>query len=111
MGMVDVRDVAKAHIRAMQRPESDGHRILVTNQPSVTFTQMVKWINKEFRSQGYRTPFIVAPYCLVWLWSFVDKEASASLARLNRTILFDNSKVRDFRMFETALQKRWHFLK
>ncbi|CAD5229333.1 unnamed protein product [Bursaphelenchus okinawaensis] len=91
MGMVDVRDVAKAHILAMERSESDGERILITCQ-TVAFSQMVKFIGREFRSQGYKSPFITAPYFLVWVWSFIDKEAAASLPRLNRKILFDNSK-------------------
>ncbi|CAD5234469.1 unnamed protein product [Bursaphelenchus xylophilus] len=108
MGMVDVRDVAQGHILAMQKPETDGQRILITSQPSTTFGQMVKYIHKEFRSQGYRTPCLPAPYILVWLWSFIDKEAAASLPRLNRKVQFDNSKSRkllglEYRNIETAI--------
>lgn len=29
MALVDVRDVARAHLEAMRRPETDGERILV----------------------------------------------------------------------------------
>ena len=34
LGMVDVRDVAEAHVRALERRETDGERILVTQVPS-----------------------------------------------------------------------------
>jgi len=92
MGMVDVRDTAKAHILAMKTPESDGERILITEQPSVSFRKMCEILSDEFRSQGYYIPFIQAPYSFVWLYSFISVEARASLGRLNRKILFNNEK-------------------
>ena len=51
-GVVDVRDVAEAHIKAMQTPETDGKRILITSTPSVWFGQILKWLRKEFLKQG-----------------------------------------------------------
>jgi nucleoside-diphosphate-sugar epimerase len=52
MGMVDVRDVALAHILAMENDESDGERILITQQPSVSFRRMCQILTEEFKSQG-----------------------------------------------------------
>ncbi len=52
LGFVDVRDVARAHIIAMTNDRSDGHRILITNQPSIWFADILKIIRKEFRMQG-----------------------------------------------------------
>lgn len=52
LGMVDVRDVAYAHIVAMTTPETDGERILVTAMPSVWFADIAQWLNKEFKNQG-----------------------------------------------------------
>lgn len=52
LGMVDVRDVARAHLRAMRCPECDGERILITATPSVWFAQLVGWLHKEFKNQG-----------------------------------------------------------
>lgn len=52
LGMVDVRDVARAHIRAMESGICDGERILITSIPSVWFSQITQWLSEEFKSQG-----------------------------------------------------------
>ncbi|KAI6243823.1 Epimerase domain-containing protein [Aphelenchoides fujianensis] len=92
MGMVDVRDVAQAHILAMTRPESDGERILVTQQPSWSFRRICTVLSEEFKPQGYTIPFLNVPYAFVWLYSFISVEARASLCRLNRKVVFNNEK-------------------
>ncbi|KAI6205698.1 hypothetical protein M3Y94_00821900 [Aphelenchoides besseyi] len=91
MGMVDVRDVARAHILAMQRPETDGERILITTE-SWWFKKICAVLSEEFKSQGYIIPFLPVPYPFVWLYSFISVEAKASLCRLNRKVVFDNEK-------------------
>jgi nucleoside-diphosphate-sugar epimerase len=52
LALVDVVDVAKAHILAMQCAKSDGQRILLTAQPSFWFRDLAKALAKEFRKQG-----------------------------------------------------------
>ncbi|KAL6728819.1 hypothetical protein Aduo_010554 [Ancylostoma duodenale] len=94
LAFVDVRDVAKAHIEAMRRPESDGERILITSQPSFWFRDIARILGKEFRHQGFWVPRYQVPYCLLWLYSFFDKEAAACLNRVGHTIRFDNSKAK-----------------
>jgi hypothetical protein len=56
IALVDVRDVAKAHILAMTAAEAVGQRIIVAYQPSYWFTQVVRDLNEEFSSQGYNIP-------------------------------------------------------
>ncbi|KHJ84037.1 hypothetical protein OESDEN_16254 [Oesophagostomum dentatum] len=51
LGAVDVRDVAKAHVEALLRPESDGERILISAR-SIWFKDMMNWLRKEFRKMG-----------------------------------------------------------
>lgn len=51
-GLVDVRDVAQAHIRAMREPRSDGLRILLSYQPSFWFMDIANVLRDEFASQG-----------------------------------------------------------
>ena len=52
LGLVDVRDVAKAHIRAMREPKSDGERVLMTSVPSFWFRDIAEVLHKEFSKQG-----------------------------------------------------------
>ncbi|KAJ1366876.1 hypothetical protein KIN20_027658 [Parelaphostrongylus tenuis] len=94
LACVDVRDVAKAHVEAMIRPESDGERILITSQPSFFFRNIARILGKEFRRQGFWVPHYQAPYFVLWLYSFFDKEAAASLKRVGRIVRFDNSKAK-----------------
>lgn len=66
LGFVDVRDVAFAHIKAMTDRRSNGHRILITNQPSLWFGDLLKMMRKEFRRQGHKrvlTDFIRFAKC------------------------------------------------
>ncbi|PAV75727.1 hypothetical protein WR25_11683 [Diploscapter pachys] len=92
MALVDVRDVARAHLEAMRRPETDGERILVASTPSIWFRDIARTLRKEFSSQGYKIPRVQAPYFMVWMFSFFDAEAASSLPRLNIEIKFNNRK-------------------
>lgn len=51
-GLVDVRDVAQAHIRAMRESRADGLRILMTYQPSFWFMDIANVLSDEFSPQG-----------------------------------------------------------
>lgn len=95
MAVVDVRDVALAHVEALRRPESDNERILCTNTPSLWFLDIAKILSEEFSGKGYRIPKFQAPYFCVWLYSFIDHEAAASLPRLCQKVRFDNSKIKN----------------
>ncbi|KHJ83534.1 hypothetical protein OESDEN_16766 [Oesophagostomum dentatum] len=94
LAFVDVGDVAKAHVEAMRRPETDGERILITSQPSFWFKDLAKILGKEFRRQGFWVPRYQVPYWMVWVYSFFDKEVAASLNRIGHIIRFDNSKAK-----------------
>ncbi|KAE9420223.1 hypothetical protein Angca_009532, partial [Angiostrongylus cantonensis] len=94
LACVDVRDVAKAHVEAMRRPETDGERILITSQPSFFFSDIARVLGREFRRQGYWVPYYQVPYWVLWLYSFFDKEAAATLKRVGNIARFDNSKAK-----------------
>jgi len=52
LALVEVDDVARAHVMAMTTKESDGERILLTAQPSFWFLDVAKVLGREFRGQG-----------------------------------------------------------
>ncbi|KAE9552581.1 hypothetical protein FO519_004198 [Halicephalobus sp. NKZ332] len=93
LGLVDVRDVAKAHILAMTNPKADGERFLVTYQPSYWFLDIAKALGKEFRSQGYWLPRFQVPYFVLRVYSIFDDQAKSILERVNREVKFDSSKA------------------
>lgn len=46
-GVVDVRDVAAIHIKAMLHPEANGHRFLATSQGVMSFYDVAQLIKQE----------------------------------------------------------------
>ena len=53
--IVDVRDVAAAHIAAMENSEAAGNRHILTNR-TIHITEFAKIIRDEFQPQGYTIP-------------------------------------------------------
>uniref|UniRef100_A0AC34QG70 3-beta hydroxysteroid dehydrogenase/isomerase domain-containing protein n=1 Tax=Panagrolaimus sp. JU765 TaxID=591449 RepID=A0AC34QG70_9BILA len=108
LALVDVRDVAKAHILAMTNPKADNERFLVTYQPSYWFRDISRVLAAEFRSQGYWLPTFQVPYFVLRFYSIFDPQARAILERVNREVKFNNSKAKnvlgiEFRNPDTSL--------
>ena len=53
--VVDVRDVAAAHIAAMEKSEAAGNRHILTNR-TLHIREFAKNIQEEFQPQGYTVP-------------------------------------------------------
>ena len=51
--LIDVRDVATAHVKAMTLPEAAGNRHIIHNS-NHWMTEMGEILAKEFASQGYK---------------------------------------------------------
>ncbi|MEQ1438856.1 aldehyde reductase [Fontimonas sp. SYSU GA230001] len=92
MGVVDVRDVAQAHIKAGFTPAAKGRYI--TNAANTNALEMGRVLRKKFGS-GFKFPLFTAPKALVWL--------VAPMAGLTRKFVtlnvgyrigFDNAKSR-----------------
>jgi nucleoside-diphosphate-sugar epimerase len=93
MGVVDVRDVAAAHLAAGFTPEAHGRYIV--NADSLTLLQIGKILRRKY-GQLYPFPRTTAPKVVVW--------AIAPVAGLTRKFVetnvgyplaFDNSRSRD----------------
>ncbi|GMR31581.1 hypothetical protein PMAYCL1PPCAC_01776, partial [Pristionchus mayeri] len=93
VALVDVRDVAEMHVKAMLSPETDGHRFLAASQPSYWFRDISRVLGKEFKEHGYCTPRYEAPGFIVRLMAIFDKQAASVIDRLHHEIKFDNSKA------------------
>jgi len=97
VGAVDVRDVARAHVLAMREPRSDGERILITQQPSVWFADMIHWLHKEFSKQGYWITVLRAPDVLLRIYAAtgLDPMSQAIVHRIGSEVKFDNTKSKE----------------
>ena len=83
-GLVDVRDVAKMHIAALENDESVGRRFIVCSQP-----YWFKEIGQKFIDLGYKGPTFEPPNFLIKLLSNVDKTLKNILPVLGLDFRFD----------------------
>ncbi|KAF8384095.1 hypothetical protein PRIPAC_73237, partial [Pristionchus pacificus] len=93
LALVDVRDVAEMHVKAMLSREADDQRFLACSQPSYWFRDISRVLGKEFGGHGYCTPRFEAPGFIVRIMALFDKQAASVVPRLHHEIKFDNSKA------------------
>jgi dihydroflavonol-4-reductase len=97
-GIVDVRDVAKAHILAMQTPEAKG-RYLIANE-NWTMTKVIGFM-RELGYGNYRLPKLNLATPLgdkiMYLLSYTQPSGNGTYMRAHvgkdKTMRFDNSKA------------------
>ncbi|KAK7478306.1 hypothetical protein BaRGS_00030458, partial [Batillaria attramentaria] len=92
--IVDVRDVAAAHVKAMTSPEAAGNRHLIVNT-NMWMKEMAQILAKEFRPQGYSVPTVNCPYFALWMSALFDKSVKMILPQVNKVHKFDNKRMKE----------------
>ncbi|MBN0048065.1 NAD-dependent epimerase/dehydratase family protein [Streptomyces actuosus] len=72
--IVDVRDVARAHVLAMTTPEAAGQRFLVTGGPAMPMKQIGAVLRADLHDAARHVPVRSLPSAVVRLVSLFDKE-------------------------------------
>lgn len=87
MGMVDVRDVARLHVRALTAPGVAGKRFIAASAEPVAMATVASIL----RSEGYsKVPSKRAPSALLRLMGLFDREARGMGPFLGKRAAFDN---------------------
>ncbi|WP_406648007.1 aldehyde reductase [Aliisedimentitalea scapharcae] len=112
MPCVDVRDIALMHIRAMERPDSAGQRILGVDR-SLWYADMALTLKGAFPDRRIVTR--VAPNLIVRFLSLFDAEIRSILPILGTSPQVSNSKARDllgidFRDVRTGIREAGQYL-
>ena len=90
MGMVDVRDVAKLHVRAMTAEGAAGQRFIAASAEPVTMARVADVL----RRAGYsRVPSWPAPTFLLKFMGLFDREARGMAPFLGKAAAFDVSQT------------------
>ncbi len=89
MGIVDVRDVAKMHIAALENEESIGKRIIVTEN-----TYWVKDVCKMLNDLGHNAPTFSPPVFLVKFMANFDKTIKPIKSLLGIDLSFNTNPAR-----------------
>ena len=53
MCSVDVMDVAKAHLRACERPDAAGKRFILSMEHNLRFVEMAQILDEVLKENGY----------------------------------------------------------
>jgi dihydroflavonol-4-reductase len=90
--VVDVRDVAEAHVRALVRPETEGERLIVSGG-SLWMTEWGQILKTAY--PGRRMPTRAAPKPILRLMALFDEEIRAILPVVGHLDEVTPAKARD----------------
>lgn len=93
MAVVDVRDVAKAHLVAMTLPEAAGHRH-ITASDLATLMEMSEIFKEEFAAQGYKPTTRAMPKFVISIMAVFSAQGRTLKSRWGRETPFDNSRLK-----------------
>ncbi len=93
--IVDVRDVADIHLRAMTNPAAKGQRFLAVAGDSMTFQQIALVLKRELGDAARRVTTRELPNWLVRLAALTDPSLSQFLPELGKSWNASNAKARE----------------
>lgn len=88
MALVDVRDIAQMHVRALQRPESAGNRF-IGSERFMWMRDIALVLKAEYPDR--KIPLRVAPDWLMRLMGMFDKTIKGILPSLGHEVPLDNA--------------------
>ena len=91
--LVDVRDVAAAHIAAMTIPEASGQRFLCCLD-HVWLQEVAKILDAKYGAEGWKIPTGALPGFVVRIGAMFDKTLKRIKPMLGREVHVDNSHIR-----------------
>jgi len=93
-GVVDVRDVADLHIRAMTHPAAKGERFLAVAGDFMSVQEIAKVLKRRIGVAARRVPTRQLPNWIVWLASLRDAAVKQILPELGKVKNATNEKAR-----------------
>jgi nucleoside-diphosphate-sugar epimerase len=90
--IVDVRDVASAHLAAMTTPDASGQRYLCAVR-DCSMREVAAILDRHFGKRGYRVPTGKLPPFLMRVVALLDPTARLALNDLGRPQSIDNTKI------------------
>jgi len=95
VGVVDVRDVADIHIRAMLNPLAKGQRFLAVAPPTMSMKEMADLLRERMPDQAKRVPTRILPNLLIRLYALIDQGAAMIKNDLGKRPRITNQKAKD----------------
>jgi len=103
MSMVDVRDVARLHVAALESPDAAGKRFIAATEQPIAMAHLAEVLQKA----GYsKVSSRKAPNFAIKLMALFDREAKGMVPQLGVRISYDNQATYDILNWEpTSLDK------
>ncbi|KAF2816090.1 nucleoside-diphosphate-sugar epimerase [Mytilinidion resinicola] len=92
-GVVDVRDVADLHLRAMTDPKAKGERFLAVSPPAMTILEMSLALRERLGKAAKKAPTRILPNIVLRLIAVFDKAVSLVLPELGEIKVMSNDKA------------------
>ena len=102
MPSVDVRDVARAHLAAMEKPEAAGKRFILYNK-GIWMRDNVELISAEFAPMGYKIPLRNFPKFLLWALKWFDAETKMMYQLVDKDFTFNTTNAKEILGIETNI--------
>ncbi len=93
-GVVDVRDVADLHVRAMTHPQAAGQRFLALAEPAMTLTEIARFLKSRFGPAAARVSTRTLPNWVVRLAALRNAPAREILSQLGQQKNASSRKAR-----------------
>jgi dihydroflavonol-4-reductase len=93
-GVVDVRDVADLHLRAMTHPDAAGERFLAISGESMKILEMATALRERLGAQARRTPRFEVPNWVLHLVALADPAVGQILPELGKYKSATSDKAR-----------------
>ena len=90
--VIDVRDVAAAHVAAMEKSEAAGNRYILANK-ALHIRELADIIRNEFGPQGYKIASKNMPKPLVWVGKLFVPSLKAVYQSLGKTMQYNNERM------------------
>jgi len=94
-GIVDVRDVADLHLRAMTNPAASGQRFLAISGEVMTMPQMAAVLRARLGDAASRVPTRVLPNWLVRVGGILSPQLRELVPQLGKVKNASNAKARE----------------
>lgn len=93
-GIIDVRDVADLHIRAMTNPLAKGERFLAISGPFISMNEIALLLKSRLGEKAKRVPKRVLPDWLVRIIALFDPAIALVAPELGKTKRASNEKAK-----------------
>jgi len=92
-GIVDVRDVADLHLRAMMHPDAKGQRFLAVAGEFVSMQRIAQWLHAEFGTAAAKVPSKTLPDWLLRVAALFRPELRQAIPELGKSKQASHAKA------------------